>query len=266
MRLIIYILLIFISNIIGAQIYSIDYKVDYSLAKEGGVLDLKSELMILDTDGKNSLFRPLEEKEIDSLNILKHKKNGFNFGVEHQFYIKKNFVKNEIFKIISHGNEDYCLPINGIIQWDLISEKKTINGFHVQKAIGVYGGRKWTAWFDITFPINDGPYVFRGLPGLIIQIYDESREYSFTLVQIKKTYNLFDARSKTILIDWKKYENLAKTHYNNPMGFNILSDEIISLTDENGNSIDITEINRSLQKKIAKQNNPIELDHKINYK
>ena len=45
-----------------------------------------------------------------------------------------------------------------------------IGEFETQKAETFIFGRKWTAWFSPEIPIQDGPYKFRGLPGLIVKI------------------------------------------------------------------------------------------------
>ena len=49
-----------------------------------------------------------------------------------------------------------------------------------------FGGRKWTAWFSTDLPFQDGPYKFYGLPGLIVKIEDEAKDYSWVLQANKK--------------------------------------------------------------------------------
>jgi GLPGLI family protein len=54
------------------------------------------------------------------------------------------------------------------------------------KATTNYKGRVWEAWFSKEYPINDGPYKFTGLPGLIVSLKDSEGDHIFNLIQIKK--------------------------------------------------------------------------------
>lgn len=69
--------------------------------------------------------------------------------------------------------------------WMLSSDTLTINGLMCQKASLNYQGRWWTAWFATEIPISEGPYKFKGLPGLIVKIIDDTETWLFDLFQIK---------------------------------------------------------------------------------
>ncbi|NHQ77959.1 GLPGLI family protein, partial [Elizabethkingia miricola] len=113
---------------------------------------------------------------------------------------------------------------------------------------------------------GDGPYIFNGLPGLIVSIQDSNNEYSFNLIEVKKSGNIFDARTKAIKIDWEKYETLAKSYFNDPYDVNSKVGKTVTFTDPNGNEMDISVKSKEMQNNILQKNNPIELNHKINYK
>ncbi|MFZ1558862.1 MAG: GLPGLI family protein, partial [Saprospiraceae bacterium] len=53
------------------------------------------------------------------------------------------------------------------------------------KATTKYGGRKYLAWFTPEIPVMDGPYVFAGLPGLIVRIKDDQDFYIFEATEIQ---------------------------------------------------------------------------------
>ena len=111
------------------------------------------------------------------------------------------------------------------------------------------------------------------MPGLILEIKDENNNFLFTLNQIKKESQFFDSKSNKISINWKMMDTLRKNFYNDPYkdfkpnsaGNNFSK---IKYTDENGNEIvpDFKEWTEHEQKKIRENNNPIELNHKIDYK
>ena len=100
---------------------------------------------------------------------------------------------------------------------------------------------------------------------MIVSIQDSNNEYSFNLIEVKKGGNIFDARTKTVKIDWKKYESLAKSYYNDPFDINSKGWKNATFTDPKGITVDISIKNKEMQNNILQENNPIELNHKINY-
>lgn len=104
------------------------------------------------------------------------------------------FIGIQPFKVIQNEN----------LNWKLINEIKFLQGYECQKAILNYGNRKWEAWFTKEIPIQDGPYIFGELPGLIIQINDIKNQHNFSLVANYKTLTV-----KTNIIE-KQYYYSAK--------------------------------------------------------
>ncbi|RLJ23290.1 GLPGLI family protein [Chryseobacterium sp. 7] len=260
---------VFLTSCCFGQQMSFIYEVSYRLNHKTPD-DFTTKTMILDFVDKQSIFRESMDWKSDSLKL----NNGFpmlSSGFENQFYIKKDFSNHKISKIITNGQFCYLLPIDETIQWKISPEKKKIGIYNVQKAVATYGNREWTAWFSNDIPINEGPYIFSGLPGLIISVTDFSGDYKFDLVQVKKSASLFNARTKPILIDWNKYGQLAKSYYDNPnaeMEQKIRNAKKAVMQDAHGNVIDIDfrQMNKEEQDNIRKNNNPIELNHKIEYK
>ncbi|WP_299177625.1 GLPGLI family protein [uncultured Chryseobacterium sp.] len=245
-------------------LYEVKYRLNSQMPDK-----FNTNMMILDFLDKNSIFRERIDRNSDSLKM----NNGSPMlpsGFENQFYIKKELSTHKVSKIITNGSFNYLLPIEESLEWLISTEKKKIGIYNSQKATVNYGGRQWTAWFTNDIPINDGPYVFNGLPGLIIAITDNKNDYTFNLVRVKKISNLFDARIKTINIDWNKYEQLARSYYQNPnaeMEQKIRNAKRVIMQDAQGNVIDfdIRQMNRDQQEDIKRNNNPIELNHKIDY-
>lgn len=73
--------------------------------------------------------------------------------------------------------------------WKILPDKEKIGAYNTQKATTEFGGRKWTAWFSTELPFQDGPYKFHGLPGLIVKIEDDGKNYSWTLQGNKNVEN-----------------------------------------------------------------------------
>ncbi|HMP29895.1 MAG TPA: GLPGLI family protein [Saprospiraceae bacterium] len=96
----------------------------------------------------------------------------------------ENYIRYRDFSIPMY----YSCPIE-IPKWEITNENDTINGLFVIKAFTSYGGRNYTAWFSPTIPINEGPYVFRNLPGLAVKVHDDENNFTFLLKWYKNNPN-----------------------------------------------------------------------------
>lgn len=72
------------------------------------------------------------------------------------------------------------------LKWDIKSDTSTILLYSCQKAIATFRGRKYEAWFTADIPINNGPWKFGGLPGLILKIYDLKQFFVFECIGLEK--------------------------------------------------------------------------------
>ncbi|SDZ07878.1 MULTISPECIES: GLPGLI family protein [Rhodonellum] len=135
--------------------------------------------------------------------------------------------------------------------WKLEPGEKEINGYKCKKARLDYGGRTFFAWYSPEIPINDGPYSFNGLPGLIVEIADTQNHYRFTLVSLKKgKFDISDQRpSSARATDKKKYFGIKEEHKKN----------IFSQMSEFDASRVSPEDARRIQERYRRANNPLEL-------
>ena len=72
------------------------------------------------------------------------------------------------------------------IEWKLENEEKKIKGVRCLKATCRFGGRDWTAWYAPEYAMPYGPYLFNGLPGLIMQVVDKKKNFAFKFKGIEK--------------------------------------------------------------------------------
>lgn len=71
--------------------------------------------------------------------------------------------------------------------WQLsLKEQKIIGGYSCSLAIGKYAGRTYKVWYAPEIAISDGPWKLGGLPGLILEVTDETGEYTYTCARIQK--------------------------------------------------------------------------------
>jgi len=84
------------------------------------------------------------------------------------------------------GENGYLLSQYPFQRWSLTDETATVLGYKCQKATCHWRGRDFVAWFAPDIPIRRGPWLFGGLPGLILKVYDKDRHYTFEAVSIKR--------------------------------------------------------------------------------
>lgn len=258
---------IFLFSYAAAQKMTFFYELNYKNNSESSTLNKVN--YVLDVDNEESVFRTEIEKKSDSMKSI----NGMGLGVrntlEGQLYIYKNRQKREVLKkteLILRNT--YSITIDEKLNWKISNDTDKIGNYLVQKAEVNYGGRNWTAWFSAEIPINEGPYVFHELPGLIISIYDEKKEYVFMLTGSKKNSEKLYYKKGGIKLNWAQYQKICRDYYSNPFGELIMQDTPIRIDDGRGNTVkpDIKEITIREQKRIRDNNNPIELNYKIDYK
>lgn len=209
------------------------YELTYKKNKDS--LTYEKILTILDITGDKSIYRDYLSVSQDSLinDILQKSKQSGNtpdlskmlkIPVFSYKVIKKNPSK-EIYFYDKILNDKFNYSEEAKLNWKIKTETSTINEYPVQKATVEFNGRKWTAWFSKTIPFQDGPYKFFGLPGLIVKIEDEKKEFSWALAGNKKITNYEENSfsdklgSKNIIeVDKRKFLTMFKDYQENPMG------------------------------------------------
>ena len=74
------------------------------------------------------------------------------------------------------------------MDWNIIQEQDTIIlGYPCFKAELKFRGRKYYAWFTPQIPINEGPWKFQGLPGLILSVRESTGFFEWDIIEIKKS-------------------------------------------------------------------------------
>lgn len=71
------------------------------------------------------------------------------------------------------------------IEWQLTDSTRTICEYECKQAIGFMYGRTWTVWYAPELPLNYGPYVLNGLPGLIMAAKDSDSLFDFVVVGVE---------------------------------------------------------------------------------
>lgn len=180
------------------ETYTTDYKILYE-ADYLRYLDAenrRSETLYLFTGAEGSVF--INHNKANAEEIQQKMKNisrsgavdlsetGYQTTVFHNL-IYKNYKNNEVWGTQEIAKKDYAYKEEAApLAWEISNETKTYEEYEVQKATTSFAGRDYVAWFTLEIPIADGPYVFSGLPGLIVELYDTEEHYIFSLLSVEK--------------------------------------------------------------------------------
>jgi GLPGLI family protein len=191
--------------------------------------DVKTEMMFLDTTKDGSKYYSYTVFNSDSLmkaDLERQLKATGSINVKSD--MRKGNVRYSVtktypdYKINLHRRlsmDAYNISDERKINWKILPEKAKIGEWNAQKAEADFAGRHWTAWFSAEIPIQDGPYKFHGLPGLIVKIEDKTGSHKLELKGIKNItgeldINVFEA--KEIAVNSKQFQKVVKEYENDP--------------------------------------------------
>lgn len=241
------------------------------------IADVRTEMMFLDTskDGSKyysyTVFNSDSAMKVDlekqlaatgSINVRSDMRKG---DVRYSVTKKYPDYKTNIHRKLSM--DAYSISEDRKINWKISSEKEKIGEWNAQKAEADFAGRHWTAWFSTEIPIQDGPYKFQGLPGLIVKIEDKTGSHKMELKGIRNIkgnldINVFEA--KEIAINSKQFQKVMKEYENDPTkGIKQMQmgGATIVMTGKDANSTKFAkEQEDRLKAQIKKDNNRIELE------
>lgn len=237
------------------------------------VSDVKTETMNLDIADSESKFYSYTayhsdsiakvdmEKQLASTGMINIKSDARKGSV--RYSISKKYPKYEVFLHNRILRDQYKVADDRKIDWKISSEKQKIGEWNTQKADAEFGGRKWAAWFTSDIPIQDGPYKFHGLPGLIVKLEDLSKSHVFNLQAVK---NLTEIPKdvfgeKEVLINQKQYDKLVKEYENDPTkGLKQMQMGGVTMIMKEGTGNQMKDQEERLKARIKKDNNRIELN------
>lgn len=92
------------------------------------------------------------------------------------------------------------------IHWEICNETKQIDTYACYKATCHYRGRNYTAWFTPDIACTWGPWKLQGLPGAILEAYDDKNEVAFYATGVVR-------KDTTICYPDKPYEKITRKEY-----------------------------------------------------
>ena len=243
-----------------------------------------SEMMFLDINKNGSKYYSREVYVQDSImraDLEKQMKAGVsNFNIKRndakgkvRYKVTKDYTKNKTFFNTRIGTDSYKILEDRTLDWKILPEKQKIGSWEAQKATAEFAGRKWTAWFTEELPFQDGPYKFRGLPGLIVKLEDATQSHVFELKAVGKykeeiqKVSEFVGTDKYIEVNQEQYKKIFLEDRNDPaksMKMAMANGAVLQFRDQNGNEISASEMIKRREQQVKennkRDNNLLELD------
>ncbi|WP_415325065.1 GLPGLI family protein [Chryseobacterium sp. MMS23-Vi53] len=251
--------LILISSMLFSQEnnYAFGYRLTYK-PDSTDIFNTKSEDFTLFVNNEKSYFlsdnflkRDSAIKALakaQSLDFTKAPKTRFKYIVLKSKKDKNLVLYDNILKYY------FSYPESPEFNWKLSNETMKIGNLNCSKAETVYAGRTWVAWYTKDIPVNDGPYKFNNLPGLIIKVSDSENNFDYELISIKKSNLPNNQLFQEVYL--KKHKEISREDYLKTL--KNINDNIINEAARSGLSV-APESVELVKANLKKRNNPIEL-------
>ncbi|HLS30410.1 MAG TPA: GLPGLI family protein [Flavobacteriaceae bacterium] len=281
-------------NIIGQTKYSTEYKIQYEVEYSMDSLNLESKgtaEMYLFAGNEFGVF--INESRATAEEKMEKFRQRFGSSVQLELGVNNsnnpsdlnkamftNLETGEV-KVLQHfGDKDYVYSESQpVVNWEMTDKTKESMGYQTQMAKTHFAGRSYEAWFTMEIPVPAGPYVFNGLPGLIVELYDTENHYHFMMQSIEKleepkVWELPKSKKlskeKVVKLQKKIDDNALKSsdygymmsQTSGVMGSTTNADGKITMDiqDKSGQKISKEELKRMYRAQLESRNNPIELE------
>ena len=245
------------SNAADTTPYSCKYR--YIRQKDSTNINSKfDDIMILTMTNKSSIyysylkqfgFRNMETDENkDNYNVVGNsvivdqgKPNNYFISNESEIigidYKNKNINFSDKFFKNSYSYVDTLTPP----KWQVGTSTMIILNQVCQMATTNYRGRKYIAWFAMSIPFRMGPWLFSGLPGLILKVEDDKKQFLFECIELNtpvSTTKVFKPYQNSKKITKKQLLAKKKLSIQNFITFmEVESGVTITASDNSGNKV-----------------------------
>ena len=269
-----YILFTFVTINCYGQDITVQYEYNKHVFKDSS--NIVTQYTYLKIGKESSLFFSEAAYKSDSI-MTQNDKNGEKINFKNLpkdmlgIFIKKNIKSESLFcysfEFISN---QFKYKESPNFRWEITNKSKNILGKYVILAKTSYAGREYEAYFSPEIAIQDGPYKFFGLPGLILEIYDTKFDHHFLAIGISTTSNIdvnhILENEKFLEVSKPKYVKMKKDFEQAPlneMKAMMSQSNITERRDANGNMVNIPDLIKNMETKMIKEferKNVIELN------
>lgn len=186
------------------------------------------------TINRKDSIRASKMQNIKSISVLKDKPDALINHIEANrlnetiiksdegisYVIYKNRPENKIYTLDKNSSGvSVLLPEDLLLQnWTFNMDTCQVLGYMCQKADILFRGREYEIFFAQEIPLNDGPFKFYGLPGLIMKIKSKDGLFRFEAIGLQKIndeiINFEIDRHLEISQSLKQYQDFLKSKSN----------------------------------------------------
>lgn len=111
-----------------------------------------------------------------------------------------------------------------LLQWEILPETKQLKGFKCQLAKTVTDTNDtFFAWFTNDIPIAEGPFRFKNLSGIVLEVHNKNKTIEIYATDIKKSEEIIEKIGYFSLIETKSKKQFLEARKNfleNPSAYN----------------------------------------------
>jgi GLPGLI family protein len=236
-------------HLYAGQSYSVFRDAGYDLYEQERIRQMKQ---IMDQIKTHDLSKPIT-------------RNGGTGNIS-QTEVFKKINGNTVYKKEALAGRNYLIEDNlPVIQWQTDAETKMFGDIRAQKAHGNFRGRRYTAWFAPQFPVSAGPWKLYGLPGIILEAWDEKKEVMFLFRGVQQLQEqaavIIRPPVKYTSAKEDEYERLHQLYLEYPQAFIASRNTALGITvTVDGKSLESIRNNQPRKKAVKPQvNNVLEL-------
>jgi len=166
--------------------YKVEYEMHLNFSRQ---INIEASLYF---NNSQSLFEYKEKYlEKDSVELVKNGDDKIDMTIHDNscYYIcnykEQNLIRENFGNL--NGIDKYEIEESiPTISWNLTEGTKKINQYNCNNANCRFRGRNYTVWFTTEIQSSFGPLKLNGLPGLILEVIDDTNEVQLYAKQIQK--------------------------------------------------------------------------------
>ncbi|WP_241330769.1 GLPGLI family protein [Chryseobacterium arthrosphaerae] len=110
------------------------------------------------------------------------------------------------------------------LKWEILNDTKKVQNYHCRLAQTTTDtGDIFFAWYTEDIPIPEGPFRFKGLSGMVLEVYNKSRTIEISAASIQKNEETISPLPYTSVVKAKtkkQYLEARKNYIDNPSLYN----------------------------------------------
>jgi GLPGLI family protein len=172
---------------------------NYTITIDNGITPNKQILKSIVYFNKNaSIELPVTAEDIDNSNKTIYNTSNSGYSTVKANLSKTKFVFKDFYEkrliLADNIGINYILISDTLsnFKWKITNEHQKILKYKCTKATTTFRGRDYIAWFTDDIPLQNGPWKFCGLPGLILKVNDMENKFAYEITNINLKANFDD--------------------------------------------------------------------------